>query len=1125
MQEKISFSERDRISRRRIVAEIGTNFFVEAGAGSGKTTMLVRRMVSMVEAGIDIRQICAITFTRAAAGEFYSRFQKALIERSIPNAHGPKGEEEAGRLPPPTEITRERCSKALLNIDLCFMGTIDSFCGMLLSEHPTEAEIPTDAAIISDEKAETIYRQQYVNLCSGMYGEELQRLARTFQGLHRDSANVFVQGISFIMNHRNVHFRFNKIDNVQIDRDFAEERECLLRAINFLAEHPELKYEKDQKNLKAWENLSNAQRNISRRWGSSFASVLSGLKTLKALRVLPEAVRHYSEILEPAFVPGGKRGDWYELRAAQEGGLLDTLKKIHYDASMTFLTSCIPIMEQTMREKGGLTYFDALYYLREMLRRDAEADGKLIRYINARHRYYLIDEFQDTNPMQAEVFFYLASANPVPQWSECVPRPGSLFIVGDPKQSIYRFRSADVTSFLHVKRLFVRTGGAVLELPKNFRSVSTLIEYFNRVFPELFPEENENQSKFEEIPIPIWKADEFQGIFTYRAFAGGKSAEEHPDQTDPIQIANIIEKLVGNERFQLRGEHDDRPRPIRYSDFMVITYGKNKLGPILEELTMRKIPTRVEGNVPFAENEALREISRIYSAVVDPNDLVSLYGALIGKLVGLTYEDILQYKSGGGLVSLKASADEDTGVGRMAEQLGKLRQLRRQVQGLSPAALFSKIMEDYRVFETLTAERLEILCYALELLRNAESDARIVTMKDGKRFIKGLIAGESGEERCLRLEAEKDCVHLANLHKVKGLEAPIVILAAAAGRNATGEYRILHGDHGSEGYLFALKQKNGVNGRNTVYFETTDNPAEKEAENEALLAEGKRLLYVAATRARNVLILCNRTKQNRGKESTDSKWSPITEEDLPDFFQFVDENPGQVTKRQEKESEDAARLYALAIEQGALNNRCAETAGFRTETPSRLRLASKLGNPATGSVPAADGSESKPGIERFPALVGSMVHKLMEMLISAEGRINEAEAVAEIIREYRTADTEAMDAELTAALTQVAEQIKNGGYPQKNGMPQDILQTLLNADEVHCELPFCYRDEEQNIVWNGIMDAVYEADGQWHIVDYKTNADGSDLDTKYQSQLNAYRNALKAITGQEADAHTYHIDI
>lgn len=77
-----------------------------------------------------------------------------------------------------------------------------------------------------------------------------------------------------------------------------------------------------------------------------------------------------------------------------------------------------------------------------------------------RHSYFLIDEFQDTNPMQAEVFFYLSAEHPVPQWSACVPRPGSLFIVGDPKQSIYRFRSADVTSFLKVKSLFEKNGGS-----------------------------------------------------------------------------------------------------------------------------------------------------------------------------------------------------------------------------------------------------------------------------------------------------------------------------------------------------------------------------------------------------------------------------------------------------------------------------------------------------------------------------------------------------------------------------------------------------------------------------------------------------------------------------------------
>jgi ATP-dependent exoDNAse (exonuclease V) beta subunit len=123
--------ERDTQSRNRIVSEINTNFFVEAGAGSGKTTMLVSRMVAMVEAGIPIGKICAITFTKAAAGEFYDRFQKLLIERSNPDyVWEDKG--YAGQLPKPTDETRERCAEALKNIDLCFMGTIDSFCSMVL---------------------------------------------------------------------------------------------------------------------------------------------------------------------------------------------------------------------------------------------------------------------------------------------------------------------------------------------------------------------------------------------------------------------------------------------------------------------------------------------------------------------------------------------------------------------------------------------------------------------------------------------------------------------------------------------------------------------------------------------------------------------------------------------------------------------------------------------------------------------------------------------------------------------------------------------------------------------------------------------------------------------------------
>jgi ATP-dependent exoDNAse (exonuclease V) beta subunit len=109
-------------------------------------------------------------------------------------------------------------------------------------------------------------------------------------------------------------------------------------------------------------------------------------------------------------------------------------------------------------------------------------------------------------------------------------------------------------------------------------------------------------------------------------------------------------------------------------------------------------------------------------------------------------------------------------------------------------------------------------------------------------------------------------------------------------------------------------------------------------------------------------------------------------------------------------------------------------------------------------------------------------------------------------------------------LDEVGRTIRAGGYPQQNGSPQDILAELLAADEVYCELPFCYRENDKNI-WHGVMDAVYRKDGEWHIIDYKTNADADDFDMHYREQLEAYTKAFKAMTGNNADALTYHIEV
>ena len=1094
--------ERDNDSRNRIVSDIKTNFFVEAGAGSGKTTMLVNRMVAMVESGIDISKISAITFTKAAAGEFYERFQKLLIDRSNPDyKFEDKG--HAGQLPKPTEKTRERCAEALQNIDLCFMGTIDSFCNMILSEHPSEAGIMSDSSLVT----EVDYKQFYVRICNGEFGEELKSLANSFRAVNRNDQDVFSIGMDVFMNHRNVHFNYDTNAMADIDKDYAEIRKELISTVNCLVEHRyEICYDKNVDSAEAWEIIEDIYSSISRKWSNSYSSVLWGLKHLINIRVIPDALNDYGPLISKFFEPGGAKGKWLECTIGQDGNLLQTLQNIQYNASVVFLDKCVPIIEKEMHDAGQLTYFDYLYYLRNMLKKDAEGEGKLIRYIYDRHSYFLIDEFQDTNPMQAEVFFYLASEHPVSKWDECVPRPGSLFIVGDPKQSIYRFRNADVTSFLKVKKLFENGVGDVLDLSRNFRSKECLCEYYNSVFSRMLPEETINQSKFEEIPLSEDSGDEFRGVFSY-------SMAKKED--DPSWISEIVTKLVNNEKYRIRGKGEENLRPIKYSDIMVITYAKGNLADIMQSFNSYRIPSKVEGEVLFAESEALVSIYRIYSAVVDPEDAIALYGALTSRIMALTKEELLLFRSCGGKLSLNSDFDlencDNETAKKVASKIDELKTLQADSKNMSAAALMSCIMDRFKIFSVAEIKKIEVVYYALELVRDAEKAGTIVTLLDGKIYLEKLLSGSSDVERCLRLNEDENCVHMANLHKVKGLEAPVIILALAQSGPTNPSIRIQYNDDSVEGHIFELDKENKDEG---YYFKTKQFEEEKEAEKESLNAENARKIYVAATRARNALIICSFGKGR-------SRWKDLSPETLPDVFEelkydavSIDPNTGYV---------DANDLYAKAAEDCALNNRSSEKETYSVESPSKLSVVSKLSEDASSD----DTDEDDLELHRFASVIGTMTHKYMQILVSSRNKIDPEETINEIISEYRTARMAPYEEKITDALMDVAKTIASGGYAQTNGMPQNILKTLLNADEVYCEVPFCHKEDtpEGVVIWSGVMDVVYCLEGEWHIVDYKTNADGNDLDVKYQKQLAAYVKAFKETTGYEADAGTYYIDV
>lgn len=1146
----------DTNSRNRIVSETDVNFMVEAGAGSGKTTMLVNRMVSMVETGKDLKKICAITFTKNAANEFYDRFQKLLRERSNPD-YNYEAKGMAGELPQPTEETRKLCAKALEEIDLCFMGTIDSFCNMILSEHPSEAKLPSDSKLIEEAEFNLLLQQYFSGIRKGEYGKELAADMNEFCAFFREPEVVFRKAMQLFMNNRNVSFKYNERVFINIDAYYQETKKKVSKLVDFLNNNKELAVTDANDSKEAWDKLPLISSKVNSKWSLDVDGVYSALKKLPKLRISLVDVSKYNisdfeEILEVKTARNG-----YKYYCVSRDKLLSNYDEYKYDACITFLLKCVHVIEGDMHDRGFLTYFDYLYYLRNMLAEDAANEGRLIRYISDRHRYYLIDEFQDTNPMQAEVFFYLTSEEPKNKWFECKPKEGTLFIVGDPKQSIYRFRNADLSSFFRVKEVFQEKGGEILYLYRNFRSTNGLISYFNDTFSRVFSAETEEQSKFEKIPENKKIEGEFEGVYTFKCFAETVDKEkreiieqekgsEAPKGYDYEEIGKIIQSIVGNPKYKIHTGPSEDLREIEYKDIMVISYVKKTLINIEKYLKELNIPVQVEGSVLFKSNEALAFIANMYEFLANPTEALSLYTVLKDGAFGYSEEEIISFKNDGGRLSLYSEQklkDEASDTSKkIVADINRLLAFIDSVRGLSPAAVFSCIMDSFEIYRLFSTKGLEVVYHTLELVRKGETKGLINTMEDGAVYIKDLIEGKFNEERCLSLKENNNSVHLANLHKVKGLEAPVVILASCKESNSNSDYRIEYGNEGNEGYLFKLEDY--MNNYPNTYFKTNKFEDKMNEEKTAAKEEGKRLIYVAATRARNVLIVSNTYTLYRENLKIDSYWKELFESGK-DFFEKekVDDTKAPQSNLVNDNNYSAQELYEKAKETSVLNNRPkVEVNTYISENPSGLKIKSKMNYNNENDDPGIDLNDyqdktaedmeetknvkSANEAHKYPVVLGSAVHRLMEILVSSKGKVDINGSIKQITNEYENLQDISYNETLAKALNSVADTIKNGGYEQKNSSPKDILNTLLDADEVYCETPFCYKEKEENTIWNGVMDVIYRKGSDWHIVDYKTNAEGENLDNAYAGQLEAYKKAYKCITGIEVkDALIYHINV
>ena len=1064
----------DREARTAIITELKKNIFVIAGAGSGKTSMLVNRMVSLVEKGeATIDQICAITFTVNAATEFLQRLRKTLKRRSkgIPD----KEDTRDGGLGPITEEIKQRDKIALENIDLCFAGTIDSFCNLALSEYPLDANIPSSSSVLQDEdEIKALYKKEYARLSKEYQNDDL---FKAFVSLFKNPSQVFADSINDV------------IEASFLDIQFPS---TVLSVDDFVKDFKS-KYEKQLKtDLKAIKNAednlvkTNMQGNPSEgiELFDNFKGIVNKYLTDWTIEEILDLTKLKSSLCDSAlqfdkdpcstssiiqYKYGSKTHNYaYDKTAGSFGTMINEIEEAKWLYSVKFLAMCADNVRKELKKQGKLTFAEYLYTFKELVKNDAlNNDMMLIKHIRNKFHHFLIDESQDTSPLQYQLFLYLCKEDDH-QDKDLRLVPGSLFIVGDPKQSIYRFRNADIDAYNDVKNIFSNPKhpeNMVVELTNNYRSSKMLCSYFNNQF--------HNMDYYTDIANVASKKVDGEGLYT---FSGS-------------ELVDVIKTIVNNNKYQIlkktivlneagQEEEVEELSNLDYQDIMVVCWKKKgQLSSIARQLDKEGIPYYTEGDNLISTYEIGESIYAIYAYVAYKNKQHYFYNLLTSPLFGLKKEDALCINP------LQPTLPKD-----LENLLGEIDQL----SNIENPAILLKTIIDVVVFKRITSQRMDYAYFLLNKLEGAFANSEVTTLDDGAIFIYDLISEPL--DRIAQMKHGPNAVYVSNVHKVKGLEKPVVILCKGALKSPKPRIQKHMDYNAGKSYIFRLAEIKGF--FNVYSITNTSTYAEElELECDKLIKEYERLKYVAVTRARNYLFI---QKDEGDKSESGNCWINLINGDFKSFSVNASLTSSKKTTNRSSGSFDACRKFA---------NSQPET--YKVVLPSKLKLNNEGHHEEETIKSEADNSAAEKG---------TLIHALLEIYVSSDMRYSKDDAIYETLNRFGLQDNE----QYKELLSNVFDTMTSGGYVQASGNKEDLFEVLKAAEEIYCEMPFAYQDGSN--IFNGSIDLFYKYKGEYYIVDYKTNYDGNNLDEKYALQLDAYKQAVKNIAGITASARIYHID-
>jgi ATP-dependent helicase/nuclease subunit A len=1044
-------------ARDRIRTDLGSTLFVEAGAGTGKTSALVDRIIALVQAGTQIEHVIAITFTEKAAAELKDRV-RARLEEMLGGIH------------------RDRAAAALEALDRAQISTIHAFGLSLLKAFAAEGGVDPAFEVLDEMRAERRFEERWRAYLStlhedtaaaaaferilglGLSAWDLQQLARRLAYLPGVAARLLDDPLS------SAEPPWPSVEQLLDELDALP--------LNAVDESDRLRPKIGQLRA-ACERLTRAGHD--REWVLAAGAAA----------------------LDEKYGSAGRRENWmpFDINVARNAAtsVRDALVAHLSACRAAALAAVMPhiarfvLDEDAARKREGTLVFDDLIAGPRALLRDPGA----VHSLRERYSVMLIDEFQDTDPLQTEIALAFAT-DPETGTIE----PGRLFVVGDPKQSIYRFRRADMTAYDYARRQLAPGGAGHVPLSLNHRSRPVITEWVNRVFAELIGGGARPQIQPPYTPIHPQRDAALAGPGI--ATIGGERPGTARDcrRVETRAVAGLCAKILA-DGWEVCDRSLDTPRPVRFGDIAILIPTRTVLVPLERALQRAGIPYRVEGGSLVYQTQEVRDLINCLAAIDDPSDEVAVVGALRSVAFGCSDVELAEFRLGAGRFNYLSRDLEGRG-GPVAEGLGCLKAYHERRHDVSLAALVERFIADRGPDETgilvhASRDSFRRVRFVAGQARAFEASAP-ASLRSFVTWMEGRAGDAILDHEGAGLDDDEDAVRILTVHGAKGLEFPIVIAAGLAAKPNTrpGTFAV------DRGQPFAVAVRAGSKSRNNL-CELGDTTRLHALEDQHVEAEFIRLLYVAATRARDHLVV--------SLFHTDKERKAAARQ-LIDAGACVDVVELEIPEAPEREL--LAPLAGLDVEpfrDGEAGFMAARADLLGRAHQQRFVSATSLRAETEADDAAERRDETEPWARgRGATRLGRAVHAAIQSLpLDADAKLVAAHARAQAVAEaipHRSAEVERL---------------------VSRALHSDAAARARAAQRAMREVPFAV--PRGDAILEGFIDLVIETDEGLEIVDWKTDridaADVPERLARYRDQAGLYVLGLEAATGRRASRVTY----